>query len=94
MFPYLDTTILFSFGVFLFESYLNIRQRNKLKETAIPKQLENVVEKEKFDKSRVYGLDKNNFILIQSLYQQIESILVLYYGALPYVWGISKKFSK
>lgn len=92
MFQYLYITILFSFGVYLFETYLNIRQRRKLHDPNIPKLLENVVEQEKFDKSRLYGLDKNNFILLQSFYQQIESICILYFGALPFAWNFSKNF--
>lgn len=44
--------------VYIFETYLDIRQHAALKLPTLPKQLEGVVSQEKFVKSRAYSLDK------------------------------------
>lgn len=44
--------------MYIFETYLNIRQHAALKLPTLPKPLEGVVSQEKFEKSRAYSLDR------------------------------------
>ena len=48
----------FMVSVYIFETYLDIRQHSALKLHTLPKQLEGIVSQEKFVKSRAYSLDK------------------------------------
>jgi len=44
--------------MYIFESYLDLRQHKALKLPTLPKSLEGVISQEKFEKSRAYSLDK------------------------------------
>lgn len=44
--------------MYLFETYLDLRQHAALKLPTLPKTLEGVITQEKFEKSRAYSLDK------------------------------------
>ena len=48
------------------------------------------MEQDTFDKSRVYAIDKAIFSFIQGFYSQFEAYAILYLGALPFVWNMSK----
>lgn len=50
-----------------------------------------VIEQETFSKSRLYALDKARFSFFQGLYGQLEAYAILYAGALPFVWNLSKQ---
>lgn len=84
--PYLLIFLAFSVGVYIFETYLDLRQRASFrgaKGTTPP----TGVDKETFDKANAYGEDKLNF----GLYEGIFSLLVLgvgstLLGATPYMW--------
>ena len=49
--------------MYLFESYLDLRQHAALKLPTLPKTLEGVISQEKFEKSRAYSLDKRYQLL-------------------------------
>lgn len=44
--------------MYIFETYLDVRQHAALKLPTLPKSLEGVISQEKFEKSRAYSLDK------------------------------------
>lgn len=44
--------------VYVFETYLDLRQLQALKKPSLPPQLKGVVSDEKFEKSKAYQLDK------------------------------------
>ena len=46
--------------MYIFETYLDIRQHAALKLPSLPKPLEGVVSQEKFERSRAYSLDKRS----------------------------------
>lgn len=76
----------FMWLAYFWETYLDLRQRAKLKETERPKAITEIVTQEKFEKAQVYGLDKNTFGLVKSLFGIIENSLIFYYGVLPLFW--------
>lgn len=51
--------------MYIFETYLDIRQHAALKLPTLPKTLEGVISQEKFEKSRAYSLDKR-FVFFES----------------------------
>jgi hypothetical protein len=50
--------------MYIFESYLDMRQHAALKLPTLPKTLEGLISQEKFEKSRAYSLDKRFVLLV------------------------------
>lgn len=66
-----------------------VDKQNKAKEGEDkPKELLSQI-KEKFDKSRAYGLDKSRFGFVTSVYGQLESTAFLLLGYMPFCWTVS-----
>ncbi|KAH9519400.1 CAAX prenyl protease 1 [Bulinus truncatus] len=93
MFSYPDESTIFNavlafvWITFIWEIYLSLRQRHVAKSsTKVPPALVSVMEQETFDKARAYHLDKSSFGLVHSIYSQIESTIILVYGAIPALW--------
>lgn len=61
--------------VYIFETYLDIRQHAALKLTTLPKPLEGVISNEKFVKSRAYSLDKRFFLSCILVVKEFSVIL-------------------
>ena len=55
----------------------------------VPPELVGVTDQVTFEKSRLYALDKARYSFVQGFYGQIEAYLILYLGALPFVWQLS-----
>ncbi|KAI8097916.1 peptidase family M48-domain-containing protein [Gilbertella persicaria] len=90
---YLDTldykqfVLGFSCAVYGFEQYLNYRQYNRYLMRDRPSELADIVTEEDFKKAQAYNLDKSRFGFIEGFYKQIETVLMLYYDALPAIWN-------
>ena len=79
--PYFALSLIFMNVTFAFETFLEWRQGKKFTESAIPKEIEAIVDRETFDKSRHYGRDKAIFSLVKSLVSHsltmVSSIIIL-----------------
>ncbi|XP_078446100.1 peptidase family M48 family protein isoform X2 [Wolffia australiana] len=84
--PYLELVLGFMVCVYLFETYLDIRQHTALKLPTLPKQLEGVVSQEKFVKSRAYSLDKSRFHFVREAVTVLMDVAILALGFLPWLW--------
>jgi STE24 endopeptidase len=83
--------IVFMTLMFVWEYFLSIRQYLvEKKNTKPPKELLTITDQETFEKSRSYALDKRIYGFFNDMYGQIEGMLILYLGALPYIWSLSK----
>lgn len=77
----------FSWIIYLWETYLDVRQRRKISSTlAVPEALSSSIDHIGFMKAKSYTLDKNGFGLVKGLYNQLESTAILYYSVIPRVW--------
>ncbi len=74
---------------FLWESYLSYRQRAKLYEKKVPKQLESIVTEKEFHKSNAYSLDKSKFGVITSTFGFVQQVIVFLFNLIPYFWDLS-----
>ncbi|KAK3913363.1 CAAX prenyl protease 1-like protein [Frankliniella fusca] len=82
-------------AVTAWESYLSIRQRRVLiKEEKVPPELLKHMDKEKFEKSRQYALDKNSFELVHSLFDLIVSTATLVLKWHVVMWTFSEVIVK
>ncbi|MQL80517.1 hypothetical protein Taro_012970 [Colocasia esculenta] len=85
-FPYLEAVLGFMISVYIFETYLDIRQHAAHKRPTLPKQLEGVVSQEKFEKARAYSLDKSHFHFVHEAVTIIMDTAILAFGLLPWLW--------
>lgn len=84
-------TLGFMWIMYLWETYLSYRQHKVYVETKeIPVELLDSLDKETFEKSRLYQIDKSKFGFWSSLYGQVESTLILVYGGIPFLWAVSE----
>lgn len=84
-------TIGFMWLMYMWETYLSYRQHKVYLETKdIPVELQDSLDKETFEKSRLYQIDKSKFGFWSSLYGQVESTLILVYGGIPVLWSCSE----
>ncbi|TVU28006.1 hypothetical protein EJB05_19512, partial [Eragrostis curvula] len=72
--------------MYIFETYLDIRQHRALKLPTLPKPLMGVISNEKFERSRAYSLDKSYFHFIHEAVTIVMDTTILYYKVLPWFW--------
>ncbi|KAH7653430.1 CAAX prenyl protease 1 protein [Dioscorea alata] len=84
--PYLEAVLGFIVLMYIFETYLDIRQHSALRLPTLPKALQGVISQDKFEKSRAYTLDKSRFHFIREAVSTLMDIAILYFGALPWLW--------
>ncbi|CAA2992979.1 CAAX prenyl protease 1 homolog [Olea europaea subsp. europaea] len=91
-FPYMEAVVGFMIFVYIFETYLDLRQRAALKLPTLPKPLMGVISQEKFEKARAYSLDKSHFHFVHELVTILMDSAILYFGILPWFWKRSGDF--
>jgi STE24 endopeptidase len=72
----LESVLAFLWAVYLFETYLDYRQRRKLYEEKLPSNLQGTVSEEKYSQSRLYSLDKSTFDFYSSAFSQCMKSLL------------------
>ncbi|XP_048766015.1 CAAX prenyl protease 1 homolog [Ostrea edulis] len=88
------SVLLFLWIVYFWDAYLSSRQRYLAKTVEkVPEALEKVLDQDTFTKARLYSLDKSTFGFWSSLYNQLESTVILCAGALPFVWKLSGRIT-
>ncbi|XP_039288141.1 CAAX prenyl protease 1 homolog [Nilaparvata lugens] len=70
--------------------YLSLRQRRIYKKSVeVPSELKEIVNKETFEKARVYGLDRNNFSMVKEVIGGVTTTGLLMLDGLFYFWVLS-----
>ncbi|KAA8520674.1 hypothetical protein F0562_015054 [Nyssa sinensis] len=91
-FPYMEAVVGFMILMYIFETYLDLRQHTALKLPRLPKTLEGVISQEKFEKSRAYSLDKSHFHFVHEFVTILMDSAILFFGVLPWFWKKSGEF--
>ncbi|KAB5569395.1 hypothetical protein DKX38_003188 [Salix brachista] len=91
-FPYMEAVVGFMILMYIFETYLDLRQHAALKRPTLPKTLKGVISQEKFEKSRAYSLDKSYFNFVHEFVTILLDSAILFYGILPLFWKKSGCF--
>ncbi|KAK4379282.1 hypothetical protein RND71_001144 [Anisodus tanguticus] len=91
-FPYLEAVIGFMILMYIFESFLDVRQHAAHKLPTLPKPLVGVISQEKFEKSRAYSLDKSYFHFVHEFVTILMDCSILYFRMLPWFWKRSGEF--
>ncbi|KAK4469154.1 hypothetical protein MN116_006734 [Schistosoma mekongi] len=81
------SVFIFMWCTYLWETYLSIRQKRKIVDSrTVPIELSSVMDNDKFQKSRLYAIDRSNFSLISGLYHMLELSVTLYFSLIPWLW--------
>uniref|UniRef100_A0A2P2M8S7 CAAX prenyl protease n=1 Tax=Rhizophora mucronata TaxID=61149 RepID=A0A2P2M8S7_RHIMU len=91
-FPYMEAVVGFMIIMYIFETYLDLRQLAALKLPTLPKTLEGVISLEKFEKSRAYSLDKSYFNFVHDFVTILLDSAILLFRILPWFWKKSGNF--
>ncbi|CAI9101984.1 OLC1v1000166C3 [Oldenlandia corymbosa var. corymbosa] len=91
-FPYMESVVCFMILVYIFESYLDLRQHSALKLPTLPKPLVGLISQEKFEKSRAYSLDKSIFHFVHEFVTVLMDSAILFFGILPWFWKKSGEY--
>lgn len=91
-FPYMEAVVGFMILMYIFETYLDLRQHAALKLPTLPKTLEGLISQEKFEKSRAYSLDKSHFHFVHEFVTILMDSAILFFGVLPWFWKRSGDF--
>ncbi|GKU96789.1 hypothetical protein SLEP1_g9982 [Rubroshorea leprosula] len=91
-FPFMEAVVGFMILMYIFETYLNLRQHAALKLPTLPRTLEGVISQEKFEKSRAYSLDKSYFNFVHEFANILMESAILLFGVLPWFWKKSGDF--
>ncbi|OMJ20220.1 CAAX prenyl protease 1-like protein [Smittium culicis] len=90
--PYKRLILIFSWGAYVWDAYLDVRQRDMLHGVNRPIPIRSIVTRKAFLEANSYGLDKSSLKLTQSLIDQIKTTLVLCYDVLPAFWNLIGDF--
>jgi STE24 endopeptidase len=88
----MEAVVGFMILMYIFETYLDLRQHAALKLPTLPKTLEGVISQEKFFKSRAYSLDKSHFHFLHEFVTILMDSGILFFGILPWFWKRSGYF--
>ncbi|GLC34010.1 hypothetical protein PLESTB_000828300 [Pleodorina starrii] len=84
--PYLELYVGFTIAVYLFHTYLDVRQLRALRRPSPPAALADLFSPELYGKTRAYSLDKWRFSFAHGLYSTIETLILILGGWLPPIW--------
>ncbi|WFD43081.1 Ste24 endopeptidase [Malassezia psittaci] len=87
--PWKQLVVYLLWGVYLFETYIAVRQLRLYDMTTPPKALVPYVSMETFTKSQAYGRDKARFALVSDAVAHAYNLLAVYFDfyALAWVWA-------
>ncbi|KAK4339309.1 hypothetical protein RND71_040771 [Anisodus tanguticus] len=78
--------------MYIFESFLDVRQHAAHKLPTLAKHLVGVISQKKIEKSRAYSLDKSYFHFVQEFVTILMDCSILYFRILPWFWKRSGEF--
>lgn len=81
-------------GIFVWELFLEIRQRIALSGKKPPKSLTKIIDQATFTKANAYNIDKWNFKQFSSIYSTAQILYALYFDFFALVWVKSAELLK
>ncbi|KAJ2852177.1 zinc metalloprotease [Coemansia brasiliensis] len=84
--PYKQCVLGFSWSMYLLETKLNIRQRDRLHEVRRPKAISSFISRQVYLEANAYGLDKSSLQLVKDFVGQIQTTMIIVYDMIPQLW--------
>ncbi|CCF55761.1 hypothetical protein KAFR_0A03260 [Kazachstania africana CBS 2517] len=85
--PWKSIILGFTFGQFVFETYLSYRQYKVLSKKELPPVLANEIDKETFEKSEEYSKAKIKFSITSDIYSLIQKFCFIQLDLYPRLWS-------
>jgi STE24 endopeptidase len=85
--PYLQLTVAFIFVVNILHTYLDVRQLRAIKKQDPPATLKGLFSDELYQQAQAYSIDKWWFGFVHGLYNLAETLAVLWFQCLPWLWA-------
>ncbi|CAD7697001.1 unnamed protein product [Ostreobium quekettii] len=93
--PYLEFVVGFTILVYVFHTFLDVRQYKALKLPTPPESVAHLFKGDLYEKTQIYSLDKWWFSMAHDAWELVTGILTLACGFLPWLWhAVSAAFSK
>lgn len=86
---YLELVVGFSCVVYIFHTYLDVRQLKYIKLPNAPPALAKLFTEDLYKKTQAYSLDKWWYGFIHGLFNQAQSVALLVLGFLPWFWNLT-----
>ncbi|KAJ2552153.1 zinc metalloprotease [Coemansia sp. RSA 1933] len=86
--PYKESILVLSWATYLWETHLDIRQRDRLHEVRRPQAISSFVSRQAYLEANAYGLDQSSLMLIQKLFDQVTSTIIIAYDLIPMLWAV------
>ncbi|KAJ2759759.1 zinc metalloprotease, partial [Coemansia nantahalensis] len=84
--PYKECVLVFSWAMYLWETKLNIRQRDRLHEVRRPLAISSFISRQVYLEANAYGLDKSSLALVRDAVGQVQTTLIIVYDLIPMLW--------
>ncbi|KAJ2715210.1 zinc metalloprotease [Coemansia spiralis] len=84
--PYKTCVLGFSWATYLWETRLNIRQRDRLHEVRRPLAISSFISRQVYLEANAYGLDKSSLALVREAMGQVQTTLIIVYDLIPALW--------
>ncbi|KAJ2719931.1 zinc metalloprotease [Coemansia sp. Benny D115] len=84
--PYKECVLAFSWGTYLWEAKLDIRQRDRLHEVRRPAAISSFISRQAYLEANAYGLDKSSLGLVRNFVSQIQTTVIIIYDLTPWLW--------
>jgi STE24 endopeptidase len=85
--PWKQMVMYFIVSIYLWELFLEFRQRSKLKIKHVPLTLKGIVDQSTFEKSNRYNIDKWSYKFMADLYTLAQTLVLIHYDILPLWWA-------
>ncbi|KAJ2848636.1 zinc metalloprotease [Coemansia erecta] len=86
--PYKESVLALSWANYLWETHLDIRQRDRLHEVRRPQAISSFISRQAYIEANAYGLDQSSLALIQKLVDQLTNTAIIVYDMVPALWAI------
>ncbi|KAJ1788801.1 zinc metalloprotease [Coemansia sp. RSA 2399] len=86
--PYKEFVLALSWANYLWETHLDIRQRDRLHEVRRPQAISSFISRQAYIEANAYGLDQSSLALIQKLFDQLTNTAIIVYDMVPMLWAI------
>ncbi|KAJ2776972.1 zinc metalloprotease [Coemansia javaensis] len=84
--PYKECVLVFSWATYLWETSLDIRQRDRLHEVRRPLSISTFISRQVYLEANAYGLDKSSLALVKGAVEQVQTTLIIVYDLIPALW--------
>ncbi|KAJ1803131.1 zinc metalloprotease [Coemansia sp. RSA 2523] len=75
-----------SWAMYLWQTKLNIRQRDRLHDVRRPKGIATFISRQVYLEANAYGLDKSSLLLVRDFIGQLQTTAIIAYDVVPWLW--------